>query len=106
MRGVSGFFWFVLVMPLVIFVALYRLYKPLAPKLGLNGLRCACTSSNKCVTPELGTAKLRCHGTENFENRKFHEKITLVTSETIKFYDFSSLTRISLLAAFALHIIM
>ena len=44
--------------------------------------------------------------TENFENRKFHEKVTLVTSETIKFYDFSSLTRISLLAALALHIIM
>ena len=53
-------------------------------------------SPNKCVTPELGGNKLRCHGPENFENLKFHEKITLVTSETIKFYDFSSLTRISL----------
>ena len=45
-------------------------------------------SPNKCVTPELGGNKLRCHGPENFENRKFHEKMTLVTSETIKFYDF------------------
>ena len=39
--------------------------------------------------------------TENFD-----EKITLVTSEIIKFYDFYSLTRISLLAALALDVIM
>ena len=43
---------------------------------------------------------------KKIENRKFYEILTLVTSETIKFYDFSSLTRISLLPAFALHIIM
>ena len=49
-------------------------------------------SPNKCVTPELGKAKLWCHGAGNFENRKFHEKMKLVTSKTIKFYDLSSLT--------------
>ena len=45
-------------------------------------------SPNKCVTPELGTNKLRCHGTENFENRKFHEILTLVTFVGVTFNDF------------------
>ena len=63
-------------------------------------------SPNKCVTPELGKAKLWCHGAGNFENRKFYEILTLVTSEGVIFNEFSSLTRISLLAALALHIIM
>ena len=33
---------------------------------------------------------------KNLENRKFHEILTLVTSEAIIFNEFSSLTRISL----------
>ena len=53
-------------------------------------------SPNKCVTPELGKAKLWCHGAGNFENRKFYEILTLVTSEGVIFNEFSSLTRISL----------
>ena len=63
-------------------------------------------SPNKCVTPELGKAKLWCHGAGNFENRKFYEILTLVTSEAIIFNEFSSLTRISLPAALVLHYYM
>ena len=39
---------------------------------------------------------------KNFENRKFHEILTLVTPEAIIFNEFSSLTRISLLRGDAL----
>ena len=39
---------------------------------------------------------------ENFEKRKNHEILTLVTSEAIVFHEFSSLTRISLPCGVAL----
>ena len=38
-----------------------------------------------------------------FENWKFHKTLTLVMSEAIIFNEFSSLTRISLLAAVTFH---
>ena len=39
----------------------------------------------------------------NFENRKFHEILMLVTSGIIIFNEFSSLTRISLLCGALVH---
>ena len=53
-------------------------------------------SQNEFATKEPRWNKGSFYGTENFENRKFHEILTLVTSEAIIFNEFSSLTRISL----------
>ena len=65
---------------------------------------------NNIDRPHMPTARkplltvYRAH--QRFENRKFHEILTLVTSEAMIFNEFYSLARISLLAAFASHMMI
>ena len=61
-----------------------------------------CTKSqNEFETKPVTCTKGSFHGTE-----KFHDILTLVTSEAMIFNEFSSVARISLLAALASHMII
>ena len=57
------------------------------------------TAKTNLQRPRISGPRVFVMQSKNFEKRKFHEILTLVGSEAIIFFEFSSLTRISLLVA-------